>query len=203
MQGEMKAKIGGKVYIGMIAVLAIALLYVLYTGYSTTGNFIAADQATKSVKEVYKLLSERDVEVLSVKDDSGIYKVVLRTFDAAGNSYVQDVFVTKDGKYITDRLVDAENYTKTLAANRDFIACLTGKELFVVGQASNNYTQIQMQLLGDFSYKIYLDCTGDNVQACQDMGVVNIPSVIYNRTIYEGLKPVDWFEQLTGCRAQQ
>ena len=53
-----------------------------------------------------------------------------------------------------------------------------------------------MMLLLD---KLFFDCTGDNLQTYQQMGVKNIPSVVYNQTIYEGVKPAEWFENVTGC----
>jgi hypothetical protein len=194
-----------KIYIAVIVVLAAALGYALLSGFGfgITGNAVSQDSATQKIKDIYKILTDKDVEILSMKAESGIYKVVIRTTDYAGAPIVQDIFITTDGKFITDKLLDAEQYRASLSNSKDFITCLSGKGVRVVGQSNNNYTLAQMQLLGSFGYRIYFDCIGDNIQTCQQLGIKTIPSVIYNQTIYEGIKPVEWFEQLTNCTLQK
>jgi hypothetical protein len=194
-----------KIFIAVIVVLAVALGYMILSGFGDgiTGNAVSQDAATQKIKDIYKILTDKDAEILSVNAESGIYHVVLRTTDLTGASVIQDIFVTEDGKFITDKLLDAERYKTSLSNNKDFITCLSGKGLRVVGQSTNNYTLAQMQLLGSFGYRIYFDCVGDNIQTCQQLGIKTVPSVIYNQTLYEGIKPVEWFEQATGCTLQQ
>jgi len=183
-------------------VIVAASAFAIY-GLSFTGNFAAESQAAQNAKGIYGLLTGSEPEILSIKEESGIYRIVLRTFDSSGASSVQDVFITKDGKFITDKLLNAEDYQKSLESSRDFVGCLSGKGVRILGLITDNYTIAQVQALGDFGYSIYFDCGGDNLQACQQIGVQNIPAVIYNSTIYEGLKPVGWIENLTGCEMRK
>ena len=184
------------------AILIAASAFAIYS-LSFTGNLAAENQATQNAKEIYNILTGSEPEILSVKEESGIYRVVLRTVDSKGVSNVQDFFVTKDGKFITDKLLDAEEYRKSLESSRDFADCLSGKGVRILGQSTNNYTIEQLRLLGNFGYTIYFDCAGDNMQSCQQLGVQNIPALVYNRALYEGLKQIEWIENLTGCQMQK
>ena len=190
-------------YLFAAAIIIVAASAFAIYGLSFTGNFAAESQAEQNAKDIYGLLTGSEPEVLGVKEESGIYRVVLRTFDSSGASSVQDVFITKDGKLITDKLLNADDYQKSLESSKDFVDCLSGKDVRILGQSTDNYTIAQIQALGEFGYRIYFDCTGNNLQACQRAGIQNIPAVIYNSTIYEGLKPVGWIENLTGCEMER
>ena len=143
------------------------------------------------------------MEILSVKEESGIYRILIKTTDAKGAINAQEVFITKDGKLITDKFLPAADYKTSLQNDKDFLDCLYGKGVRVLGLSDNNYTLMQLNALGNFWYKIYIDCAGNNLQACQQLGVKNIPSVLYNQTIYEGAKSLNWFENVTGCSFQK
>jgi hypothetical protein len=194
-----------KLYLGIIVVLAIALAVSLYLniGPAITGGMISGDNAMQNIKDIYKIQTDRDVEILSSKLESGIYHVVVRAQDLTGAPVVQDIYITTDGKLLTDKMLQADQYKTALESNKNFITCLSDKGVRVVGLSSNNYTVLQMQVLGTFGYKIYFDCGGNNLQTCQQLGVKTIPSIVYNQTIYEGAQPIAWFEQLTNCTYQQ
>ncbi|MEM7815816.1 MAG: hypothetical protein QXN71_01720 [Candidatus Aenigmatarchaeota archaeon] len=159
---------------------------------------VANNNATENVKKIYELLTERGVEIVSVKEESGLYKILIKTTDYQGRLNVQEAFITKDGKFVTDKMILAEDYIKSLESERDFVNCLSQKGLVVAGLSSNNYTILQLSVLGNYWYKIYLDCEA-NIEKCQDLGVKGVPSVIYNQSVYEGVRPVTFFENLTGC----
>jgi len=199
-----KSRFGARFYIAVAAVMisiAVCVIYIFSGGIAWNAG--GENAATQNIRDVYKLLTDRDVEILSVNEESGIYKVSIKTVDANGTSNVQDVFITKDGKLVTDRFLRIEDYRASLLSNKNFIDCLSAKGMLVLGQNFDNYTIMQMQVLGDFGYRIYFDCVGGNLQTCQNLGIKKVPSMLYNQTIYEGLKPVQWFEDMTGCRVQK
>src|SRR3989338_192968 len=91
-----------KIYVGIIIVLVLGLA-LLFSG-TMTGKATDAgtdNVAATNVKEIYRILTGGDVEVMKVAEESGLYKVTIRFNDATGRSTVQDVHVTKDGKFIT------------------------------------------------------------------------------------------------------
>jgi len=184
-----------KIYIVVIVILAIAIAYVFLQSTITTGS---QQQALNKLTDVYKLITEADVEVLSVEEVSGVYKVLLRLRGTLGDS-LEEIYVTKDGNLITDKIIDTEDYKTRLESQKEFIECLKEKNLLVFGQSNEPNTIQQLQLLGNFAYKIYVDCVGANLEACQQLGIQEIPSVVYEGKSYAGVKNIDWFESLTGC----
>jgi hypothetical protein len=100
---------------------------------------------------------------------------------------------------MTNTLIDLQAYRLRLAKEKDFVSCLFNKGVRIVGLSNNSASILQVQALGTFGSMLYFDCSGDNLKVCQDIGVKSLPSVIYNNTIYEGLKAADWFVTATGC----
>jgi hypothetical protein len=183
-------------YIIVIVVLIIVIASMLLQSAITTGS---QQQALEKLKDVYELITEADVEVLSVEEASGVYRVMLMLRGNLGEQ-VEEVYVTKDGNLITDTVIDTEGYRTRLESEKAFIECMQGKRLLVFGQSNEPNTIQQLQILGNFAYKIYIDCVGANLQACQQLGIEQIPTVIYEGRNYTGIMPINWFESLTGCK---
>ncbi|MBI2076334.1 MAG: hypothetical protein HYT72_03755 [Candidatus Aenigmarchaeota archaeon] len=187
-------------YLGVIAVLAVAAALLFFQSQKTQPVEI------QSVKEIYKILTERDPEILSVKDENGLYKVTVRLTDVTGRSAVQDVFLTKDGVLFTDQpLVKVGDYISSLNRQKNFSACLTSKNVQLLGQGDNLLTF--QRLLGLFAVRNYFDCTANqqSLQQCQLLGKqagaesVPAPAVVFNNTIYPGFRDASFVGSLTGC----
>ncbi|UCD07751.1 MAG: hypothetical protein JSW41_02145 [Candidatus Aenigmatarchaeota archaeon] len=182
-------------YIVVIVILLVVIAVMFLQNVVITGS---QQQALDKLTAVYELISEADVEVLSVEEVSGVYKVLLRLKGTMGDT-LEEVYVTKDGSLITAKIIDTEDYKTRLEDQKAFAECLKGKNLLVFGQSNEPNTIQQLQILGSFSYKIYVDCVGAQLEACQQLGIEQIPSVVYDGKIYTGVKNIDWFESLTGC----
>ncbi|MCK4496994.1 MAG: hypothetical protein KAU24_02300 [Candidatus Aenigmarchaeota archaeon] len=182
-------------YIVIILVLVVVIAAMFLQNVLITGS---QQQALDKLTAVYELISEAEVEVLSVEEVSGVYKVLLRLRGTLGDT-LEEVYVTKDGSLITDRIIDTEDYKTRLESQKAFAECLKEKNLLVFGQSNEPNTIQQLQILGSFSYKIYMDCVGAQLEACQQLGIEQIPSVVYDGKSYAGVKNIDWFESLTGC----
>lgn len=185
-----------KVYIGIIAVLIVALAFLFLQQRSQPAEI-------QGVKDIYKIITEKEADILSVKDVSGLYKVTVRVTDAAGRSVVQDVFLTKDGVLFTGQpLVKVSDYIDSLNKQKNFSACLTAKNAVLLGQGTD-VTTFQ-QLLGLFATKNYVDCS-QNLQQCQQLGQsaglqgLPAPAVLYNNTIYQGFRDSSFVSSITGC----
>jgi len=184
------------VVIIVIVIVAAAVAVVFLNSSETQGD---EAKVRENVQDVYELLTDQNVEILAVEYQNGLYKVIIQTMDIQGNPETQILFVSKDGKLLTDRMVDLESYKTGLQTEKNFIDCLFDSGVRVVGLSNNTGSALQVQSLGNFGYKLYFDCGEENLQICQDIGVQTVPSVIYNNTIYEGLKEPQWFVDTVGC----
>lgn len=163
--------------------------------------------AVENVKKLYELANPgTSFEVVSTTEQSGIYKVVLKSSGAGGTAY-NDVFVTKDGKLLTPTVILVENSTEQLEKMKSFADCLSGKNVRIFGVLNQSFspegaaaTTQQLQLFGVQAARLYASCDGQFLQSCVSAGISQVPSVVYNNTLYNGVKDIPWFEQATGCR---
>ncbi len=162
---------------------------------------ISTDEAGKRVKNAYELVTGSSVEVIGVLKESGMYKVIAKTTDYLGQTTMLEVYVTPDGKLMSQRILKLEELTHSLERQREFIECLNEEGLKIYGISNNTATQLQLQVLGGsrFLGQIYVDCVGANLQTCLDAGVVTVPSIAYQGDVYEGVKTLEWFENETAC----
>lgn len=186
------------IYIGVILVLAVILAFMSLQTTLFTGP---QQKVLEDIEGVYKLLTESDVEVLSANDEGYLYKMLLRMKLAEGD-VLREVYATKDGKFFSEaaNVIEVSTFMEMLEKERDFSECLRTKGLLVFGQRSEPNTVQQLLVIGNFANRIYVDCVGANLQACQQLGIQEIPSVVYQDNIYTGVKPLEWLENLTGCK---
>lgn len=188
-----------KVYLGIIVVLVLIIGY-LFTQSNQNFQDVAGQQnAANVVKDIYDLQYETNSEILSTVEMNGVYKVVVRFNDFAGQKTTQDVFITKDGKLVTDRFIIADNYKTALQKQKTFIECLLNRNLRILGQANDTATLQQFNVLGTYSYKLFVSCDTPNEQACRDLGVTRYPTAVYNNTGYANIYGAEFFGNLTGC----
>lgn len=165
------------------------------------GN-ISPDEAGRKVKDVYELATGANVEIMSVIKDNEMYKVIAKTTDFVGQQSVLEVFVSLDGRLLSERIVEIDEYKLNLERQKTFIDCLDEKGIKIYGVSNNTATQLQLvQVLGGsrFLSQIYVDCVGANLEVCLDAGVITVPSTVYQGRVYEGVRTLDWFENVTSC----
>ncbi|MDI6826253.1 MAG: hypothetical protein QMD36_03605 [Candidatus Aenigmarchaeota archaeon] len=186
--------------ITLIVGLILGSMLIFLTDYRL-GN-ISPGEASKKVKDLYELTFGANVEIISVSEESNMYRVIARVTDYLGQTSVIEVYLSQDGRLVSDRVFKLDEFTSSLQKQSEFIDCLDEKGLKVYGLSTDNVTQIQVgYVLGGsrFLSKIYVDCDV-NPKECEDAGIKVIPSIVYENKIYEGLKTLDWFENKTGCR---
>jgi len=185
-------------YITIIVVLAFVLVVTVMQNTITTGS---QKQVLDSVEGVYKLMTESDTEVLSVKDEGDLYRIMLR-LKLAGGDVLKEVYATKDGRFFSEsgNIMEISAFTERLGKEKKFAECLADKKFLVLGQKNEPNTFQQLLIIGNFANKVYVDCSGANLQACQQIGITEIPTILYNRMNYTGVKTLDWIESLTGCK---
>ncbi len=179
-----------------IVVLAVIVAVLLYNSYMPTDT----GKAVSTVQDVFGLLTDSNAEVLSVKEEApGLFKVVVKTGGTGASVNAQEIYVTADGSLITTNIVRVDEYKKNLEADKNFAQCLFNKGVRVLGLGNESSSVLQAQLLGTFGSRVFVDCTG-NIQACQQLGVQQFPTTVYENNGYPGVQSAQAFTQLTGCQ---
>ncbi len=190
--------------VGFVVGLVASFLVLNYS------QAIFKSDVENNVKRFYELIyPDSQVEIVSLKDESGLYKVFVKITTSSGTSY-QEVYVTKDGKLLTlsESTVFVESSIEQIEKSKRFVDCLFDKNVRIYGvlnQTENpqgaQATFLQLNLLGRlYSPKLYISCDGGFVQQCLDRGITQVPSAIVGNSIDTGIKTVDWFENKTGCK---
>lgn len=184
-------------------VIAILIIIILAGGvFSLFGSIPAGGDKIKAeanVIDLYKVITGGNVEILKTSEQNGLYKITVRFRDGTGRDTLQDIFVTKDGAFFTDRLIDVGAQKSILGNQSAFAQCLFNKQVRVFGLANDPATQAQLQVLGVFSQQLYVDCGGQNLAICQQLNVTQVPVIFNNGTLVQGPVNVQWFVQNTGC----
>jgi hypothetical protein len=194
---EKSGKTGYKVAIIVLVIIILAL--VGFMSFNLSGSLAGdASKAEQNVKELYKIITGSDVEIIKTIDQNGVYKMTVRFKDSTGRDTLQDIFVTKDGAFFTDRLMDLQLQKSILVNQSAFAQCLADKQIRVLGLSTDAATQTQMQLLGAFATRVYFDCGGQNAAICQQLNITKVPVIFYNNQLAQGPLDLSWFENI-GC----
>lgn len=185
------------IYIGVILVLVVILAFMFLQNTLLAGS---QKQVVDSVESVYELLTDSDAEVLSVNDEGYVYKVLLR-LKLVGGDVLREIYATKDGRFFSEagNVIEVSSFMERLSREKDFAECLKTKGFIVFGQKSEPNTLQQLLEIGNFANRVYVDCVGANLEACVQLGISEIPTIVYNQMNYTGVKTRAWVESLTGC----
>ncbi len=191
-------------FFGILIIIIIGSVVMLKNSFTSSPS---DSKAAESVKKLYELANPGTLfEITAVNEASGVYKVLLKSVGPSGTNY-NDVYVTKDGKFLSPSVILVENSTEQILKTMGFVDCLYDKDVRIFGILNNTFspqgaatTSLQLQALGMYSGKIYVSCDGANLQSCITLGISEVPSVLYNNTLYPGARDIPWFEQLSGCK---
>jgi len=194
----------------MLSSFILALVIGFVIGYWLVPYFntLSSEKVvSEKVKTLYELANPgTKITVESIKERDGIFHLILKAQSVTGVSY-REVFVTKDGKLLTEGVIYVENSTRSIKAFKEFVDCLYDKGLRIYGVLNRTQnpqgavaTYLQLNLLGRYSGKLFVDCDGLNVVNCIKANVTQVPSVVYKGKIYSGVKTASFLESLTGCK---
>ena len=151
------------------------------------------------VKKFYEITNPNaKVEIISVKPESGLYHVFLKLISPTGTTY-REVFVTQDGKYMNEVLINVERSIEQIQRLKNFTDCLYQKGLRIFGITNQTASLFQLNILGIYGSKLFIWCDA-NLQYCLNLNITTVPSVIYQNRIYPGVYSLQWFSSLTGCK---
>ncbi len=194
-QVKTTSTLGYKAAVVVLVLVIIGLL--IFNPFAAAGGDRA--KAEESVKELYKVITGSDAEILKTTEQNGVYKMAVRFKNTNGQDTVQDVFVTKDGMFFTDRLLELQAQKSLLINQSAFSQCLFDRQVRVFGLSTDAVTQAQLQALGAFSGRLYVDCGGQNLATCQQLNITQVPVIYSNGTLLQGPLNLQWFEQNAGC----
>ncbi len=197
MEGRKK---NARAYQAVIVVLVIIIgaLLALSSGIISGAGADTA-KAEQGVKDIYKLATNSDIEILKTAEESGLYKISVKFKNPAGQDTLQDVYVTKDGALFTDRVLDLQLQKSLLQNQSAFARCLIEKNVRIIGLTTDADTQAQLQLFGPYGLQIYVDCGGQNAAVCQQLGIQQLPIIFNNGTLVQGPVNVQWFGENAEC----
>lgn len=183
-----------EVLIPVIISLVIGLLAGAAVYHLSTGN-VSEDEASEMVQSAFEAQGI-NVSVASVESESpSIYRVIIES----GNG-LQNVFVSKDGQYILNNPVNADEFTQTVSAQYEFNQCLGRNNVTVVGSAGQQATQQQLQVLGTAGLgNVYVEANQQLAQQLNQSGVQTLPVTSYNGELYQGVQTREFYSELTGC----
>jgi len=182
-------------YVFVILVL-VAVIVVIFA--STTITTSTQEAAVSKVKAVYETLTENSVEIISVKEESGMYRIRMATTLQNGQQGITEVLASKDGLLLTDRVINTTGYTEQLAREKAFAECLLGK-VAIVGLSNDANTITQLQTIGNYAYKVYVDCSGANLAVCQQANITQVPTIVAADQRFPGPQPLSFFTQNFNC----
>jgi hypothetical protein len=196
-----------KTLIIIIATILFVVIILFGLGYVSFSLSLPKGEVSKKIKSLYELANPgTNVEVLSLNEESGLYKALIKVVSPTGTNYAE-VYVTKDGKLLIQNVIFVEQATEQIKKLKDFVDCLDSKKLKIYGvlnQTENpqgaTATLLQLNILGVYSSKLYVSCDGRFVQNCISAGVTQVPSVVFAGRIEPGVKTIEWFESATGCK---
>ena len=179
--------------------VVLGIVFNMFSPFNLTG-FMGGDVSLE-VEKLYELVNPGvDVSVVKVDEVSGMYKVLFKAVDAAGGVTYKESYISQDGKLLTENMIVVDQSITQLSRIRTFVDCLDGKNVRIAGIANQTATLLQFNVLGgSYATKLYLSCDGPNAQQCVNVGITQVPAVIYENQGYPGIQTVQFFENLTAC----
>lgn len=159
---------------------------------------IGETDARRITTEVYGLLTDAEVDVLSAEDLGQTYKVIFRLKDRQGTPD-QTAYLTKDGRYITDQLLEVQPYTERLRREKRFAECLADKGVRAFVAPGDPASQQVIDAIGAYAHRVAVDCR-QNPTGCQNLGISTLPTIQMGDIKEPSAKPRAWIESLSGCK---
>ncbi|MEM5836502.1 MAG: hypothetical protein QXR09_03870 [Candidatus Aenigmatarchaeota archaeon] len=188
------------IVIASVAALALIALSSQYSGFISLSIGIPKSEVSKKLKSLYELANPgTTIEVIALNEQSGLYKALLKASGITGTNYLE-VYVTKDGKLLTQSVIFVEQSIEQMKRLKNFVDCLESKNVKIFGLRNDTLTLLQLNILGAYSPKLFVPCDGEMVSNCISAKVERVPSVVFGGRVEPGVKSIEWFEAATGCK---
>ncbi|MFH7880693.1 MAG: hypothetical protein QXI09_01660 [Candidatus Aenigmatarchaeota archaeon] len=187
-------------FIGLLLGFSLAIVY------QFVSSFFKEKEVVEKVRKLYEIANPGStVEVVSIKEEGNLYKLLLKISMFGGTNYLE-TYVTKDGKYLSENVIFVKESIERMEKMKKFVDCLFDKNVRIFGAMNTNVseintaTQLQLNILGRYSGKIYVSCDGDAIQQCINIGLTSLPALVYQNQAYYGVFTAEAIANLTGCK---
>ncbi|MDI7269432.1 MAG: hypothetical protein QME96_15700, partial [Myxococcota bacterium] len=134
-------------------------------------------------------------------ETEGFYRVFARVL--AGDNPLQEFFVSRDCAYMTDKMIRMDNYREQLLRDKALADCLEARQVRVFGLPMDAATNQQLAALGAFSGRLFVNCGGDMLERCTQIGLTQFPTLTYQNQPFPGFAARPAVENMTGCTPGQ
>lgn len=187
-------------FIGLLLGFSLAIVY------QFVSSFFKEKEVVEKVRKLYEIANPGStVEVVSIKEEGNLYKLLLKISMFGGTNYLE-TYVTKDGRYLSENVIFVKESIERMEKMKKFVDCLFDKNVRIFGAMNTNVseintaTQLQLNILGRYSGKIYVSCDGDAIQQCINIGLTSLPALVYQDQAYYGVFTAEAIANLTGCK---
>lgn len=149
------------------------------------------------IEEVYGLISGKTIDVIEVRNDPHLWRVVFRTRGSEAREQV--VYVTRDGRYLIESIIDLPRRRDQLINDKRFATCLKSRGVHLFVDPKMPETRKQLEALGSFSKSLVINCAVAP-ENCKKLGVTSLPSVAMGSRMTPGFQTRAWVETLSGCK---
>ena len=181
-------------YINLFVSLCVSLFALTCTNLQPRSD---GKECGEKLKDLIRLQSEADVEISAIADEGNFYKMIVRVL--AGNAPLQEIYVSKDCSYMTDKLIKMDTFREQLKADKVFAECLVQKEVRVFGVPQDAASVQQIAALGNFAAKVFVNCSGQMMDKCKELGLKEFPTLVYRNQAYPGVWTREKVATLTEC----
>ena len=160
---------------------------------------ISQDQAAENLVSLLETQSGQEYEVVSVQSENDLYKIDISDSENQLSTY----YVTRNGELMTNSMNEFQELESTVEAQRNFSNCLQDREVVVYGNASQQATSLQIQILGgpNMVSPIYKDLNNQqNLQEAVQRGLNSVPGIYYNGSVISGVNQISQISEFTGCQ---
>lgn len=183
-----------------LAFLVAGMLFGLTIGFfASQTQQVSADQASQKLLTTLESQSGQQLEVVNTRTENGLYRIDVSNSQNELSTY----HVTKDGRLVSAGMNDLDQLRQTIAAQQQFVGCLSERGVALYGNSSQQATATQIQLLGGANTvsPIFQDVNTEGVlQEASQRGVQRVPSFYYNESVLSGVNQLSQISQFTGCQ---
>ncbi|GEM_PF-2476536 len=161
----------------------------------------AKKKAKQVVTDIYSRIAGKPMDVLEVTEVSGLWRI---TFQTRGvKEAPSTVHVTKDGKLAFEGGFELEKRQQKLQMDDNFATCLKLRGVRIIGDGRTKATRAQLQQVGSFAGKIFVDC-GRAKEGCKPLmaklKLTKLPVIEQGEDRFTGPRPKQFLETLSGCK---
>jgi len=112
----------------------------------------------------------------------------------------RSAYVTLDGRYLTNQVIDIRQRTDTLREALRVGRCMRDKKVRVYVDPAQKESREQVAALGVVGRYVLIDCGGERKELCKRRGHEIFPVTVHPKGSDVGVRRLDWFTLKTECR---